>query len=100
MDLITLLRVEPSEINTGLMQFSKEDQTSIIWDLGRYTEFELIMYLRDMKYQAGVRTATGDALTRVNNEVSKNCFTLPYLTLPYLTLPYLTLPYLTLPYLL
>ena len=99
MDLITLLRVEPSEINTGLMQFSKEDQTSIIWDLGRYNEFELIMYLRDMKYQAGVRTATGDALTRVNNEVSKNCFTLPYLTLPYLTLPYLTLPYLTLPYL-
>ena len=70
MDLISLLRVEASDINTGLMQFSKEDQTSVVWDLGRYTEFESIIYLRNMKYQAGTRTATGDALTRVNNEVS------------------------------
>ena len=76
MDLITLLRVEPSQINTGLVQFSKEDQTRMVWDLGRYSEFELIMNIRNMKYQAGVRTATGDALTRVNNEAS-----IPYLTL-------------------
>ncbi|CAB3978244.1 Hypothetical predicted protein [Paramuricea clavata] len=69
MDLISLLRVEASEINTGLMQFSKEDQTSVVWDLGRYTEFESIINLRNMKYQAGTRTATGDALTRVNNEI-------------------------------
>lgn len=52
------------------MQYSKEDETSVVWDLGKYTEEETSMRLRNMKYQAGVRTATGDALTRVNNEVS------------------------------
>jgi hypothetical protein len=70
MDFISLLRVEASEINTGLMQFSKEDLTTVIWELGPYTEFETIMNVRNMKYQAGTRTATGDALTHVNNEVS------------------------------
>jgi hypothetical protein len=32
------------------------------------------MNVRNMKYQAGTRTATGDALTHVNNEVSWNHF--------------------------
>ena len=70
MDFISLLRVESSNIHTGLIQYSEEGLTSVAWDLGRYTEFETIINIRNMKYQAGTRTATGDALTRVNNEVS------------------------------
>ena len=72
MDFLSLLRVEASEINTGLMQFSQEDETSVVWDMGRYAEFEAIMNVRNMKYQSGKRTATGDALTRVNKEVSRS----------------------------
>lgn len=53
------------------MQFSKKGLTSMIWDLGRYSEFETITKIRSMTYQAGKRTRTGDALTRVNNEVSE-----------------------------
>ncbi|XP_028404925.1 matrilin-2-like [Dendronephthya gigantea] len=69
MDFISLLRVESSNIHTGLMQYSEERLTSVVWDLGAYTEFETIINIRNMNYQAGTRTATGDALTRVNNEV-------------------------------
>ena len=70
MDFISLLRVETSEINTGLLQFSQEDLTTFIWELGAYTDVETIMKIRKMKYQAGKRTATGDALTRVNKVFS------------------------------
>ena len=70
MDFISLLRVEASDINTGLLQFSQKDLTTFVWELGAYTEFDTIMKIRKMKYQAGSHTSTGDALTRVNNEVS------------------------------
>jgi hypothetical protein len=70
LDFISLLRVEASEINTGLMQFSQKDLTSVVWDLGAYTESETIRNILKMEYQSGKKTRTGDALTRVNNKVS------------------------------
>jgi hypothetical protein len=61
--------VDFAGINTGLMQFSKENLTTVEWDLGRYSENKTIKNALNLKYQAGTRTATGNALTRVINEV-------------------------------
>ncbi|CAB4025036.1 von Willebrand factor, partial [Paramuricea clavata] len=66
--LITQLSVESSAINTGLMQFSKEDLTTVEWDLGRYSEIETKNNALKLNYQAGTRTEAGDALTHVINE--------------------------------
>ena len=54
------------------MQFSKEDLTTVEWDLGRYSEIETKNNVRNINYQAGTRTEVGDALTRVINEVGLN----------------------------
>ena len=67
--LIPQLIVESSDINTGLMQFSKEDLTTVEWDLGRYSAIEATNNALSINYQAGTRTEAGDALTRVINEV-------------------------------
>lgn len=71
MDLVSLLVTESSQINTGLMQFSQKEVTNVVWNLGRYSEYETIMNIRNMKYQAGTKTYTGDALARVNEKVFK-----------------------------
>ena len=54
------------------MQFSKEDLTTVEWDLGGDSEIETKNNAQNINYQAGTRTEVGDALTRVINEVGLN----------------------------
>ena len=69
MDLLALLRVGISNINIGMLQFSEVEKTEIMMDLDKHPFEEQMKLVGTMKYQAGRRTMTGDALTIVSDKV-------------------------------
>ena len=71
MDLISLLRVGDSKMNTGLMQFSEKRLTTTIMNLALHSAEEMASTVQKMKYHSGIRTMTGHALRLVNEEVCR-----------------------------
>ena len=69
MDLVYMIKVETSSMNTGFLQYSESDRTSTILKLDSYTSDVIAREMHDMRYQNGKMTMTGDALKRVNQQV-------------------------------
>lgn len=75
MDLLGILRVGISDINIGMLQFSKVEKTEILMELDKYPIEHQMYEVDNMEYQAGRRTMTGNALKIVADKVSIGLYT-------------------------
>ena len=69
--LVKAVVVNPNMTHFGLMQFSSKDKTRTEFSLDySHREATLLNRIKYLRYQKGTSTFTGDALRRVEQEVS------------------------------
>jgi hypothetical protein len=68
-DLIILLTRQNDNLNIGIMQYSQVQKTEKVLSLGKHSTEEILDAVQSMNYHAGLKTKTGNALSRVSTEV-------------------------------
>lgn len=69
-DLVILLTRQNDNLHIGMMQYSEVRKTEKNLRLAKHSTEEIIDAIQSMTYHAGLKTNTGNALSRVSTEVS------------------------------
>lgn len=71
-DLVVLLTRRNNNLHIGIMQYSEVSKNEKILKMEYHTREEILYAVQSIKYHAGRKTYTGNALSRVSTEVKQS----------------------------